>query len=102
MLCVARSTDLRSLIFFLPLWTADLQISKPFSDTDTTGFVMCRPRLRTALTQHRQRDRFVHLAAVKQERVRYIGRPTSATTATAAFSIHASEQSQIITEALTL
>jgi 2-oxoglutarate dehydrogenase complex dehydrogenase (E1) component-like enzyme len=63
---------------------------------------MCRPRLRTALQEYKHRDRFVHLAAVKQDKVRYIGRPTSATTATAAYWIHAQEQNNIINEALTL
>jgi 2-oxoglutarate dehydrogenase complex dehydrogenase (E1) component-like enzyme len=39
---------------------------------------------------------------VKQDKVRYIGRPASATTATAAYWIHAQEQNHIINEALAL
>lgn len=59
-----------------------------------------RPRLRTALSEEKARDVFVHLAPVKQDKVSYIGRPVSATTATAAYWIHAQQQDAIIDEAL--
>ena len=60
----------------------------------------CRPRIRTALEQDKQRQAFVHLEPLQQDDVRYIGRPPSATTATAAFSIHQIEQNQLIETAL--
>lgn len=42
----------------------------------------------------------MHLEPLKQEKVTYIGRPVSPTTATAAFWIHAQEQADIIEQAL--
>jgi 2-oxoglutarate dehydrogenase C-terminal len=56
--------------------------------------------VRTALQQDKERKRFAHLQPLKQTRIRYIGRPPSATTATAAFAIHQQEQNQIIAAAL--
>ena len=60
----------------------------------------CRPRLRIALQEEKQRDTFVHIEPPTQQSVTYIGRPVSATTATAAYWIHAQEQAAIIEEAL--
>jgi 2-oxoglutarate dehydrogenase C-terminal len=59
-----------------------------------------RPRIRTALQQDRDRERFVHLQPLKQTRVRYIGRPPSASTATASFALHLQEQNLVIDAAL--
>jgi 2-oxoglutarate dehydrogenase complex dehydrogenase (E1) component-like enzyme len=42
----------------------------------------------------------VHLKPLKQNAVRYIGRPPSASTATAAYWIHLQEQNHVIDEAL--
>lgn len=50
--------------------------------------------------EDKQRDTFVHIKPPTQHKVTYIGRPVSATTATAAFWIHAQEQGSIIEEAL--
>jgi 2-oxoglutarate dehydrogenase complex dehydrogenase (E1) component-like enzyme len=66
----------------------------------TQACCMCRPRIRTALKQDKQRRAFRHLEALQQDDVRYIGRPPSATTATAAYSIHLLEQEQLIDVAL--
>jgi hypothetical protein len=71
-------------------------ISQPFVNV-VEG---CRPRLRAALNEEKQRDTFVHMRPITQHDISYIGRPVSATTATAAFWIHAHEQSAIIEEAL--
>ena len=61
---------------------------------------LCRPRLTAAMKHDVLRPLFCSSGGVTAPVVRYIGRPTSASTATAAFLIHSKELEGIIDECL--